>query len=37
MISDELLSRDSLEHDEWTITPKPEHLVPDSIGQRSTR
>ena len=32
MISDELLSRDSLEHDEWTITPKPEHLVPDSIA-----
>jgi oligoribonuclease NrnB/cAMP/cGMP phosphodiesterase (DHH superfamily) len=37
MISDELLSRDSLEHDEWTITPKPEHLVPDSIERERTR
>ena len=37
MISDELLSRDSLEHDEWTITPKPEHLVPDSIARERER
>ena len=37
MIDDTLLSRDSLEHDEWTITPKPEHLVPDSIERERTR
>jgi len=37
MISDDLLARDHLEDDEWATTPKPEHLVPDSIERERTR
>lgn len=37
MIDDALLSRENLEHDRWTVTPKPEHLVPDSIERKHTR
>jgi len=37
MISDDLLARDQLEFDEWATTPKPEHLVPDSIERERTR
>ncbi|WP_049910049.1 HFX_2341 family transcriptional regulator domain-containing protein [Natrinema gari] len=33
MISDDLLSRDNLEDDEWAQTPHPGHLVPDSIDR----
>ena len=38
MISDELLSRDSLEHDEWTMQAQPQgrrHLL--GPGQRRYR
>ncbi|RQG93709.1 DHH family phosphoesterase [Natrarchaeobius oligotrophus] len=37
MIDDELLSREQLGTGEWAVTPKPEHLVPDSIARERDR
>ncbi|MDF9748420.1 DHH family phosphoesterase [Natrinema salsiterrestre] len=37
MIDDALLSRETLDYDEWVQTPQPEHLVPDSIERKRAR
>lgn len=37
MIDNTLLSRDALGFDEYAITPKPNHLIPDSIERERVR
>lgn len=37
MVDDELLSREVLGDAEWSITPRPEDLVPDSIARERER
>lgn len=37
MIDDDLLSRATLPDDEWSVTPRPEHLVPESVERERTR
>lgn len=37
MVSDELLDRDELGFEEWSITPNPGDLVPDSVARERER